>query len=558
MTPSQRAKKYAVDVIGGKIPNCKWVKLACQRFIKDLERQGSEGFPYVYDETMGDRFVSFLEKLPHVKGKWAAARENYTAEPWQCFIDCQLFGWVHKDTGLRRFRTAFELEPRKQGKSFRGAGRAIYLAFLDNEVGAEVYIGATSERQAFEVYRPAWQMVHALPNLQKAKSISLAGNTKNPGTMYRAADMSKCEVMIGKPGDGASPHGAVIDEYHEHDSDHMFDTMQTGMGAREQPLLSVITTAGSNLGGPCYEMQQEMQRILEGSVVDETVFCIMYGIDPEDDWSSVESLKKANPNFGISVSQEFLVAQLEQAKRSSSKQNAFRTKHLNEWVGAKTAWMNMVEWNRQAKEMKPQDFHGCECQVSADLSSKKDVTAVDITFRKDDLYYSFKKFFVPEAALEENEKYMDFHLGGWLETTDGAMIDQSRVEEYILELVNEFGPNDVTFDEWNADYMMTRLAKRKIDVFKFPFNVKNVSEPMKQLEALILDGKYFHDGNPVMTWMMGNVSAREDIRGNIFPNKARPNDDKCKKDGVDVSIMSVGRFMVNSAPAAKDYSLHFI
>lgn len=557
MTPTTRALKYATDVTTGKIPNCKWVVLACQRFLNDLQKQNSPDFPYVYDAQKADRFVNFLEKLPHTKGKWAAKKELYTAENWQAFIDCNLFGWVHRDTRFRRFRVAFELIPRKNGKSFRVAGRGIYLAFVDGERGAEVYSGATSEKQAFEVFRPAWQMVDGLPNLKSRFGIQTSGNGKNPGTIFTTTDMSKFEVMIGKPGDGASPHGAIIDEYHEHDSDHMVDTMQTGMGAREQPLLSVITTAGSNLGGPCYEMQQDMQRILEGSVKDETTFAIMYGIDPADSWDTLDSLIKANPNYGVSIFPDFLMAQLEQAKRSASKQNAFRTKHLNEWVGAKTAWMNMVEWNKQERKMNMEDFKDVPCHLSADLSSKKDITAIDITFKKEDQYFSFKKFFVPEMALEENEKYMDFHTAGFLETTPGAMLDQEEVEEYITDVLREYDVIDCTFDEWNADYMMSRLAKRKIDVVKFPFNVRHVSEPMKTLEALVLDGKYFHDGNPVQTWMMGNVVSFEDKRGNVFPNKARPNDQKCKKDGVDVSIMSIGRYMTEDEPKP-EYQMMFV
>lgn len=561
MTPSDKAKKYAQDVVAGKIPNCKWVKLACSRFLSDLEKQDTDEFPYIFDEEKADRAVNFMEKLPHVKGKWAASKQNIKFEYWQCFIECNLFGWINRDTGFRRFRVSFELIPRKNGKSLKAAARGIYMFAADGESGCEVYSGASTEKQAYEVYRPAWQMVAKLDGLRSRFGIQQAGNPKNPGTMYKTSDMSKFEVVIGKPGDGASPHAALIDEYHEHDTDHMVDTMQTGMGAREQPLLSIITTAGSNLGGPCYEMQQDVQRILEGSVKDETVFGCLFGIDPDDDWSSMDSIIKANPNYGVSVFPEFLQAQLEQAKRSASKQNAFRTKHLNEWVGAKTAWMNMVEWNGQQRDMKPDDFRGQPCRMAADMSSKKDVTAVDLTFEVmvDGVrnYYSFKKFFAPEAAVEDNEKYQDFSLGGFLEVTDGAMMDQEVVEDWIEHWIREFNPIDVAFDEWNADYMMTRLAKKKIDVVKFPFNVKNVSDPMKQLEALVLDGKYWHDGNPVMTWMMGNVAAKEDIRGNIFPNKARPHDEKCKKDGVDVAIMSIGRFMVTSEPE-KEYNMFFV
>lgn len=554
-SPSGLARQYARDVITGKILAGQYVVLACKRFENDLKRQKKPDWPYKYDQKMADKYVSFAKKMPHVKGEWASSGQCITFQPWQCFIECNLFGWVHKETGMRRFRESFELIPRKNAKSTRVAIRGIYLTFCDKEHAAEVYCGATSEKQAMEVFGPAWQMVNARPKLKDAFTISQAGNANNPGTMYRPGDMSKFEPLIGKPGDGSSPHGAIIDEYHEHQTDEQVDTMQTGMGARRQPLLSIVSTAGSTLNGPCHEKQRDIERILDGSVVDETVFGIIYSIDKDDKWDDPACLIKANPNYGVSVYPEFLMAQLHAAKRSASKQNSYRTKHLNEWVGSKAAWLNGVAWNRQAmKGLTMDDFKGCPAHMAADLSSKKDVTAVDITFFRDSMYYSFKKFFVPEAATEDNDKYKEFMLGGWLETTEGSMIDQEIIEEYITDILREHNVIDTAFDEWNAAYMMTRLDKLGTEVVGFPFRTQNVSEPMKQIEALILDGKYWHDANPVMTWMVGNVAASLDRRDNTFPNKARPNDHRCKIDGVAASIMSMGRWMIGPAPA-KEYKI---
>ena len=586
MTPSEKAAKYASDVISGKIPACRWVRLACERFERDLKRQGKKNFPYIYDSARADHAVEFMELMPHIKGKWAAAGETLRFEPWQCFIECNVFGWVHKKSFKRRFRKVFELIPRKNAKSTKAAARGIYLFTLDGEAGAEVYSGATTEKQAFEIYKPAWLMVHSLPRLRERLGIALSGNPKNPGTMFTEQDMSKFEVLIGKPGDGASPHAALIDEYHEHTDDHMVDTMETGMGAREQPLLCIVTTAGSNLSGPCFKMQQEMQRILEGVVEDETVFAIMYGIDTEDSWDEPASLIKANPNYGISVFEDFLLAQLAQAKRSATKQNAYRTKHLNEWVGAKTAWMNMVAWMKQVawieegtgrigafdsfpeganiRIIRMEDFKKDPCHVSIDLSSKKDATAVDVTFMRGADYYSFKKFFVPEAALDTNEVYKEFSLGverapeGWIEITEGAMTDQEVIEEYLVELAQNYNVIDFTFDDWNADYIMVKMMKRKAACVKFPFRTQFVSGPMKTIEASVLDGHYWHDDNPVMNWMVTNVTASLNARGDTYPNKARPSDETCKIDGVAVSIMSVARWLVGDEKPEKSYQLFFV
>lgn len=542
VTPTERAIRYTDGVLEGHIPNCKWVKLACKRFKRDLARQGTKEFPYVYKPELGDRIVSFEERMPHVKGEWQKTNQRLVFEDWQCFTECNLFGWIREDDGYRRFTKSYEKIPRKNAKSTKLAARGLYLFCADGESGAEVYSGATTEKQAFEVYRPAWIMANKLSSLREHFGIEQSGNAKNPGSMYTLRDMSRFETIIGTPGDGASPHGALIDEYHEHETDHMVETMQTGMGARRQPMLSIITTAGSNLNGPCYEMEQDMQKILEGNLIDESQFACMWGLDKDDDWQDPLNLIKANPNYNISVFEAHLLAMLAEAKRSARKQNAFRTKHLNEWVGAKTAWMDMVAWARQGRKMEMDDFADCPAQVAVDLNSQKDVAAVDITFKKNENYFSFKKYFVPEKSVEDNKKYLEYVLSGHLETTDGSMIDQERIEEYVEELCTKYNVLSAAFDEWQADYMMTRLASTRINVIKFPFRVRMISEPMKKLEALILDGRYWHDNNPMTTWMYGNVTAKEDIRGNIFPNKAQPNSQFCKIDGVVVSIMSIGRW----------------
>lgn len=537
---TERAKQYAEDVIAGRIPVGKYVRLACQRFLDDLAR---EDWPYEFREDLADRAVRFMELMPHVKGKWASKGERLILQPWQCFTEVNLFGWVRKDTGLRRFRESYEEVPRKNGKSARVAARGIYLFCADNEAGAEVYSGATTEKQAHEVFRPAWQMVQKLKGLRDRYGVEQAGNPKNPGPMYVTSDMSKFETLIGKPGDGSSPHAAIIDEYHEHDTDHMVDAMQTGMGAREQPLLSIITTAGSNLGGPCYEKRRDIIRILEGQVTDETVFGVIYGVDEDDAWDDPASLIKANPNYGISVFEDFLLAQLEQARRSASKQNAFRTKHLNQWVGARTVWMNMLAWQRQKRAISLEDMKGLPCWMAVDLASKKDVAALVLLFQHGDECFVIPKFYAPEAAAEENDKYRDFATDGYLTLTPGSMTDYAFIEEDIKSLAKVVKLEDVAFDDWQANYLITRLQETSIPVVDYNQTVKNMSEPMKEVEARVISRKLWHDGNPMMTWMMGNVSAKVDAKENIYPRKDNENDPFCKIDGPVALIMAMGRAM---------------
>ncbi|WP_337228771.1 terminase large subunit [Pseudomonas aeruginosa] len=553
MTPSDIARQYASDVVGGAIVACRYVKLACQRFLNDLDRQGDDDWPYVFDEAKADRAVKFMQLMPHTKGKWSASKSKLVFEPWQVFIEANIFGWVKKDTGKRRFREAYEEIPRKNGKSARLAARGIYLFAADGESGAEVYSGATTEKQAFEVFRPAWMMAHKLENLRNRFGIELSGNQKNPGPMFVMEDMSKFETVIGNPGDGASPHAALVDEYHEHDTDALVDTMQTGMGAREQPLLSIITTAGSNLGGPCYEKRRDVIRILEGQTIDETIFGIIYTIDEDDPWDDPASLIKANPNYGVSVFPDFLLAQLQQAKRSASKQNAFRTKHLNQWVGARTVWMNMLAWQRQKRDFTIADMAGCRCWMALDLASKKDVAALVMLFEKAGQFYCTPRFYAPEAAAEENEKYQNFALEGHLVLTPGSMTDYAFIEADILDLAKQIDLQDSAFDDWQANYLITRLSNTSIPVVDFNQTVKNMSDPMKEVEARVIARTLWHDGNPVMTWMMGNVAAKIDAKENIYPRKENDNDPNCKIDGPVALIMAMGRALVAGADDGDDF-----
>ena len=553
MTPSDIARQYASDVVGGGIVACRYVKFACQRFLNDLDRQGDDDWPYVFDEAKADRAVKFMQLMPHTKGKWSASKSKLVFEPWQVFIEANIFGWVKKETGKRRFREAYEEIPRKNGKSARLAARGIYLFAADGESGAEVYSGATTEKQAFEVFRPAWMMAHKLENLRNRFGIELSGNQKNPGPMFVMEDMSKFETVIGNPGDGASPHAALVDEYHEHDTDALVDTMQTGMGAREQPLLSIITTAGSNLGGPCYEKRRDVIRILEGQTIDETIFGIIYTIDEDDPWDDPASLIKANPNYGVSVFPDFLLAQLQQAKRSASKQNAFRTKHLNQWVGARTVWMNMLAWQRQKRDFTIADMAGCRCWMALDLASKKDVAALVMLFEKAGQFYCIPRFYAPEAAAEENEKYQNFALEGHLVLTPGSMTDYAFIEADILDLAKQIDLQDAAFDDWQANYLITRLSNTSIPVVDFNQTVKNMSDPMKEVEARVIARTLWHDGNPVMTWMMGNVAAKIDAKENIYPRKENDNDPNCKIDGPVALIMAMGRALVAGVDDGDDF-----
>ncbi|MCP5012294.1 MAG: terminase large subunit [Aestuariibacter sp.] len=540
---SQQALAYAYDVVNEHKPACMRETQSCQRFIDDL--QYLDGF--FYDVAKAEKAVDFIEKLPHTKGRWAAKKQNLDLEGWQKFIICNLFGWTD-DAGLRRYRKAYLKVPRKNGKSALVAGIGHYMFTKDGEFGAEVYCGATTEKQAWEVFGPARLMAKRTPDYTEHYGIEV--NAKNMNVMENG---SKFEPLIGKPGDGSSPSCAIADEFHEHDTDDFVSTMETGMGAREQPLLLAITTAGSNIAGPCFDMETECGKLLDGVFEDERLFALIYGIDDGDDWTLPETLIKANPNFDVSVSGEFLLAQQREAVRNSLKQSAFRRKHLNEWMGAHVTWANMDKLKSCADEsLNADDFKGDDCILPVDLASRIDITATPKLFTRviegKTHYYAFNKFYIPEetALNSANAHYQKWISDSWMVATDGNEIDFNEIQADIKADMDAFGAKEITYDPWRATQLAQGLQSDGATIIEFRNTVANMSPAMYELEAAINSGRFHYDGNPVLTWMFSNVIARIDAKDNIYPRKQKPEN---KIDGVVALIMGIGRAMSNEETA---------
>jgi phage terminase large subunit-like protein len=540
------AERYVDDVLSGRVVVCKWVRLACQRHRNDRKR-AEAGWAYRFDEALAEKYCQFVELLPHVKGKWARQEpgqsNRITLEPWQCFLQVSLFGWVHVATGLRRFRKAVIMVPRKQGKSVHAAAIGLSGMTLDNEPAAEIYCGATSEKQAWEVFRPAKLMAGKTPEFLEAFGVEV-----NARSISRH-DESRFEPVIGKPGDGASPHIAIVDEYHEHDSPDQYDTFLTGMGARSQPLLLVISTAGESIEGPCYDEQLTLQQVLEGVIEDDELFGIVYSIDADDDWTSPDAYRKANPNIGVSVSEEFLEARRREAVQNARKAGIYKIKHLNVWVQAMEGFFDVEAWKRCADpSLTLEEMAGRPCWVGLDLASKIDIVAVQYVFpplEPGEPWKTLGRYYLPEAQLQESgrEHYRAWSDDGWLEVTEGNITDIGKVEEDILESRSLVNIQGVLYDPHQATQIVTRLQAEGVPMIEHPMTVLMLSEPMKESEALVLSERIRHDGSPCMTWMMSNVVARLDAKDNVYPRKNKP---EKKIDGPVALIMALGAGMRNA------------
>ena len=528
------ARQYAADVLGGKIPACKWVKLAADRQLADLKTYAGSRSPYVFDENEANRVCKFIELLTHTKGELAGTRIHL--EPWQVFILTTVFGWLRRADGCRRYRRAYVEVSRGNGKSTLCSGIGLYCLLADREGGAEVYSFATTRDQAKIVFGDAKVMAERNAALRQKFGLQVLANALYVPQTNSTFQAKSAE---GSTLDGLNTHLAIIDELHAHKTRAVYDVVETSTGKRKNSLMFVITTAGFDTSGICYEVRTMVTKVLEKSVVDETQFGIIYGLDEGDDWTTVEALEKANPNWGISVRPEIITSLMKKAIALPSAVNNFKTKHLNIWCSASSAWMDMQAWEAGEINVDRSDFEGQPCYIGLDVGAKNDVTAKVLLFPVGKSFVVFADFYLPEAAVEKstNSQYRGWVEEGWITQSGGAMTDLARIEEDIRDDLSRFDVKGIAYDPWNALQLATNLGNDGAPMVEYRNTVQNFSDPMKSLEALVQDKRVNHDGNPVLRWMMGNVVAKLDAKDNIFPRKERYEN---KIDGVVALIMALG------------------
>ena len=510
-------EEYAQNVLLGIRPANRFEILAVQRESIDLERSANDtDYPYVFDANSALKVIRFIETFRHVKGRWAASKGQeglISLEGWQKWMIAQIFGWRVKSTGLRRYRSAYVCVPRKNGKSVLAAGIALYMLAHDGEYGAEVYCGATNQKQSWEVFRPAKKMAMAQPDFRRKFGIQIHANK-----LEKSSDGSRFEPIIGDPGDGSSPSLYIGDEYHEHDTDNQRDTMVTGMGAREHGLELLITTAGSNPAGPCALYQNDVEKVLAGVHIDESVFGVIYTIDKDDDWKSEQALVKANPNYGISVGSDFLKDEQSKAIQSARKQNKFKTKHLNIWCGAKESWLNSEDWVAYGdSSLSLNDFLNESCSVGMDLSKTDDLTSSVKCFRKEiegvDHYYFFGRHYVTKARAADNQLYLGWIHDGFLNECDannGQMIDYQMVRDDFDEDVSMFSIDEIYHDPAGAAVLAQQISNDlDVEAVEVPQTFRVFSPYMRDFESLLKSGRIHHNGDPVMAWCFSNVVSKE-------------------------------------------------
>jgi phage terminase large subunit-like protein len=558
------AKQYAQRVVSGEILTCEWVQKACKRQLDDLIRFKRKSSIYQFNPELLDRYgrpyrpadnlCAFIERLPHVKGPLAS--RMIVLEPWQVFILSTVFGWVKSD-GKRRFRRSYIEVPRGNAKSTLSSAVGLYMLAADREGGAEVYSLATTRDQARIVFGDAQTMARLSPGFRNRFAVNVGAHN-----MHVLQTGSKFEALSaeGSTLDGLNIHFGCIDELHAHKTRTVYDVVETGTGKRDNSLLWVITTAGSNRSGICYEVRSFVTKLLNRVFEDDSQFGIIYGLDEGDDWTIKDSLVKANPNWGISVREEILVPLQAKAMQLPSAVNNFKTKHLNEWVSADKAWMDMRAWDAGTNpDLELDQFLGQPCWVGLDLASKTDIAALVMVFQHPDTpdaYAVFGKYYLPEDTVQAagNSQYEGWSHTGRLSVTPGNVIDFSWIEADLLDIASRFSVEAVAFDPFQATQLSTRMLSEGLPMIEVRPTVLNFSEPMKTLEALVLQKKLVHDGDPVLAWMASNVVAHTDVKDNIYPRKERAEN---KIDGIVALIMALSRAIKpgDSVVLGSDYEL---
>lgn len=518
------AGMYGERVERGEIPACEWVRKAVKRQIEDQKRFSGKSSRFYFDPDEAAKVCKFIELLPHTKGQLAG--QKIRLEPWQIWILTTVFGWRRTADGGRRFRRVYIEVPRGNAKSSLSSGVALYCLLADKEPGAEVYSFATTRDQAGIVFNDAKRMVQQTASLRSHFGVEVLSHAlyvpkTNSTFQAKSAD--------GSTLDGLNTHLAVVDELHAHRTRAVYDVVETSLGKRVNSLMWVITTAGFDTSGICYEVRTMVRNVLNRSVVDESQFGIIYGLDEGDDWKSLAALEKANPNWGVSVMPEVVTSLQKKAIAIPSAAGNFMTKHLDVWCSAASGWMNMPAWNKCAREeLRREDFEGEPCYIGLDLGSKSDMTAKVLMFPREDrdgrtYFVTFADFYLPSRAIETspNSQYRGWVEQGLIRVTEGAMTDFRVVEEDIREDLSRYSVQSIAYDPWQATQLISSLEDSGAPLVECRMTVQQISEPMKTLEALVLDGRIQHDGNPCLTWMMGNVVAKVDAKDNIFPRKER-------------------------------------
>lgn len=503
---------------------------------------------YVFDPVAAARAVNFFPRyLTHIKG--ASAGSPMDLAGWQRNLIGTLFGW--KDAaGIRRYRICYCEVPRGNGKSTIVAGVALLLLYLDDEPGADIFSAAGTRDQTKHVFDVAKSNVLRSATLHKRSKVYLHSIVHE----YNGLTQGAYKAISAEAGyqHGGNPHGVIFDELHTQPNRDLWDVLQTGTIKRRQPLTLAITTAGFDRNSICYEQHKHAAKVRDGILDDKQFLPVIYAADDSDDWTDPTVWAKANPNLGVSITENALASECKRAQENPSYENTFRRLHLNQWTEQDVRWLPMARWDSlssgdpiaERKEFFAK-YRGKECFGGLDLSTTTDLTAFVLAFRDGANIALLPFFWVPkDGAIQRSRRdrvpYLDWIKQGFIEATEGNVVDYDVVRKRINELQKQFFIRAIARDRWNATQITSQLQGDGFKMIDFGQGFRDMTGPAKELEKLVIAQQLRHAGNPVLRWNAANVTVETDAAGNLKPNKKKSSE---RIDGVIASIMAIAQLL---------------
>ena len=499
---------------------------------------------YYFDEEAADRAVNFIEKFcTHVKGELAG--KAFILEKWQKNdIVRPLFGWKDKDTGLRKYRTCYVEIPRKNGKSNLAAALALYLMFADGEPGAEIISAAGDRGQANIVYHIAQEMIKNNKHL-RSKAKVLRNTIEYKSSWYKSISAEAYTKH------GLNCHGIIFDELHTQPNRELWDVLTTSVGARRQPLIISLTTAGHDRASICYEMHEYSEGVLNGSIEDDSFLPVLYKAEPENDWTDPETWKKANPGYGSICNEAYFMDAVKKAKSNPSMINSFLRLHLNIWTSAETAWIPDDIYMKGDKPIPFDRLPSLPAYGGLDLASTQDLTAFALIFRDDEneCFYLLCHQFV-NSVKAHNKKlaagvdYLNYEREGDITITPGNVTDYRIVKQYILDQCAKYDVQEIGYDPKFSTYIVAELTEEEITMQPMAQNITSMNGPTKEMEMEIMKGNVIHGGNKCLRWQFGCAIIYTDNNENKRVIKEQKENKKV--DGVIASIIALNSYVQNA------------
>lgn len=475
-----------------------------------------------FDEHKADRICRWMESLKLWEGEWAGHR--MTLLPWQRRTVRDIFGWVDRKTGLRRFRYVYIEVPRKNGKTTFNAPIAAYCMMADNEPGAQVYSAAGDKEQASIIFKSCHNMLQAQSTLwKKIRPIESERTIIYPKKNSVFTALSR----IADAKHGTNPHCVIYDELHVVKDKGLYRALDSGMGARRQPLMIMLTTAGYDRTTLCWEMHEYARKILCDELDDDRWYPVIYAADEADDWTDEATWAKANPSWEVTINPEHMRQSCKMAVNQPSEQNEFKRLRLNIWTNQSERWLDMDRWDI-CKSEPTEPLDGRTCYGGLDLSSTIDLSSLALVFPNEDGTYDvIWRTWTPEATIAERARrdsveYDAWVRQGWLSTTPGERLDYRYIRDDIKALAEKYNIEEIAYDPWGASHLASELEEEDgITMVQCRQGFISLSTPAKELEALVQTGNLHHQGDPVARWCANNIAIVRDDADNIKPTKSK-------------------------------------